>query len=55
MNKRASLSTAGKGNVVEIVVAAAGILTQHFAGVEGFPTILRGPIILVLAAALIAF
>jgi hypothetical protein len=54
-NKRTPLSTAGKLNAAGLVVAAAGILTQYFSGVEGFPTIPPGPIILLVAAALVAF
>jgi hypothetical protein len=42
-------------NVVGIVVAAAGILMQYFAGAEGFPTIPPGPIILLIAAGVVAF
>jgi hypothetical protein len=42
-------------NVAGILVAAAGIMTQFLAGVVGFPTIPPGPIILVVAAALVVF
>jgi hypothetical protein len=45
----------GKLTVAGLVVAAAGILTQYFSGVEGFPTIPPGPIILLVAAAVVAF
>ena len=55
MQKQILLSMAGKLTVVGLVVAAAGILTQYFSGVEGFPTIPPGPIILLVAAAVVAF
>jgi hypothetical protein len=55
MKKRTRLSGSGRLNVVGTVVAAAGILVQYFADVEDFPTIPPGPIILLAAAALVAF
>jgi hypothetical protein len=54
MNKRPPLSTRGKVNVAGMVVAAAGILVQYFTGAEGFPLIPPGPIILIVAAAVVA-
>jgi len=54
MMKR-NLSAAAKLNATGLVVAAAGILIQYFSGVEGFPTIPPGPIILLVAASLVAF
>jgi hypothetical protein len=41
-------------NVTGLVVAAAGIMIQYAAGVD-FPTIPPGPIILLVAAAVVAF
>ena len=41
-------------NVVGLVVAAAGIMIQYVAGVD-YPTIPPGPIILLAAAAVVAF
>jgi hypothetical protein len=55
MQKQNPLSMAAKLTVAGLVVAAAGILTQYFSGVEGFPTIPPGPIILLVAAAVVAF
>lgn len=55
MNKRTPLSSSAKLNVAGLVVAATGILMQYFSGVEGFPLIPPGPIVLLVAAALIAF
>ena len=55
MKERVALSTVGQVNVAGLVVAAAGILMEYFSGVEGFPTIPPGPIILLAAAALVAF
>lgn len=43
-----------KLNVAGMVVAAGGILVQYVSGVEGFPLIPPGPIILLAAAALVA-
>jgi hypothetical protein len=40
--------------IVGLIVGAAGILTQYFSGVEGFPTIPPGSIILLAAAAVLA-
>ncbi|HYY45366.1 MAG TPA: hypothetical protein VE975_09310 [Actinomycetota bacterium] len=53
-NQRTRLSTARMLNVAALVVGAAGILMQYFSGVGGFPTIPPGPIILVVAAAVVA-
>jgi hypothetical protein len=55
MNQRTPLSTSAKLNVAGLVVAAVGILTQYLSGVEGFPTIPPGPIILLVAAGLVTF
>src|SRR5262245_22891624 len=55
MKKRIPLSMAGKLTVAGLVIAAAGILIQYFSGVEGFPTIPPGPVILLVAAAVVAF
>jgi hypothetical protein len=52
---RTSLSTAGKLNVAGLVAGAGGILMQYLSRVEGFPTIPPGPIILLVAAAVVAF
>lgn len=41
--------------VVGLAVAAAGILIQYLTGVPGFPTVPPGPIILGIAALLVAF
>ncbi len=51
----ATLSSSAKLNVASLVVAATGILMQYFSGVEGFPLIPPGPIVLLAAAALVAF
>jgi hypothetical protein len=45
---------AAKLNVAGLVVAAAGIMIQYVSGVD-FPTIPPGPIILLAAAAVVAF
>jgi hypothetical protein len=48
------LSPAARLNVAGLVVAAAGIMIQYFSGVD-YPTIPPGPIILLAAAAVVAF
>jgi hypothetical protein len=48
------LSPAARLNVVGLVVAAAGMLTQYASGVD-YPTIPPGPIIVLVAAAVVAF
>jgi hypothetical protein len=47
-------SPAVKLNIAGLVVAAAGIMIQYASGVD-YPTIPPGPIILLVAAALVAF
>jgi hypothetical protein len=51
---QAQLSPAARLNVTGLVVAAAGIMIQYVSG-EDFPTIPPGPIILLVAAAVVAF
>jgi hypothetical protein len=53
-NSQAQLSPAARLNVLGLVVAAAGIMIQFVSG-EDFPTIPPGPIILLVAAAVVAF
>jgi hypothetical protein len=48
------LSPAGRLNALGLVVAAAGIMIQYVSGVD-YPTIPPGPIILLAAAAVVAF
>lgn len=54
MNRRNSLSFSGKATVVALLVAAVGIVIQIVSGVD-FPPIPPGPIILLVAAGLVAF
>ena len=54
MNQRNSLSLNGKVTVAALLVAAAGIVIQYVSGVD-FPTVPPGLIILLVAAALVAF
>ncbi len=54
MNQRNSLSLYGKVTVAALLVAAAGIVIQYVSGVD-FPTVPPGLIILLVAAALVAF
>jgi hypothetical protein len=53
-NTHTQRSPAAKLNVAGLVVAATGIMIQYVSGVD-YPTIPPGPIILVLAAAVVAF
>ena len=53
-NSQAQLSPAAMLNAAGLVVAAAGIMIQYVSG-EDFPTIPPGPIILLVAAAVVAF
>ena len=55
MSRLFTLSTPAKVNVGGMVVAAGGILTEYFSGVEGFQTVPPGPFILVGSAALVAW
>jgi hypothetical protein len=41
-------------NAVGLIIAAAGIMLQYVLGVEGYPTIPPGPIILLAAALIVA-
>jgi hypothetical protein len=54
-NSHTQRSPAAKLNIGGLVVAAAGIMIQYVSGVEGYPTIPPGPIILLVAAAVVAF
>ncbi len=54
MNQRSSLSPAGKVTVAALLVAAAGFAIQIVSGVD-VPTVPPGLIILLVAAALVAF
>jgi hypothetical protein len=54
MNKRSSLSPAGKVTVAALLVAAAGFLIQIVSGVD-VPTVPPGLVIMLVAAALVAF
>jgi hypothetical protein len=47
-------SPAAKLNAAGLLVAAAGLMVQYFAGVD-FPTIPPGPIVLTVAAAVVLF
>jgi hypothetical protein len=49
------LSPAGRLLALGLVVAAAGIMIQYVAGVGDYPTIPPGPIVLLAAAAVVAF
>jgi hypothetical protein len=51
---QAQLSPAARLNAAGLVVAAAGIMVQYVSGVD-FPTIPPGPIILLVAAAVVVF
>ena len=53
-NSRTERSPAAKLNIAGLVVAAAGIMIQYVSGVD-YPTIPPGPIILLVAAAVVAF
>jgi hypothetical protein len=54
MSRITSLSTASKLNVMGLAVAAIGMLLQIAAGSQLYPS-LTGPIVLLLAAAVVAF
>ena len=54
MTARAKRLPATKLNIVGLLVAAAGIMVQYVAGVD-YPTVPPGPIILLAAAAVVAF
>ncbi len=54
MNKRNSLSPAGKLTVAALLVAAAGFVIQIVSGVD-VPTVPPGLVIMLVAAALVAF
>lgn len=54
MTAKAKPLPARKLNVIGLVVAAAGIMVQYVAGVD-YPTVPPGPIILLGAAAVVAF
>src|SRR5215203_7386658 len=54
MNRQTSFSPSSKVTVAALLVAAVGIMIQFFSGVD-FPPIPPGPIILLVAAALVAF
>lgn len=54
MNKRSSLSPAGKVTVAALLVAAAGFVIQIVSGVD-VPTVPPGLVIMLVAAALVAF
>jgi hypothetical protein len=54
MNKRSSLSPAGKVTVAALLVAATGFVIQIVSGVD-FPTVPPGLVIMLVAAALVAF
>lgn len=54
MNKRSSLSPAGKLTVAALLVAAAGFVIQIVSGVD-VPTVPPGLVILLVAAGLVAF
>jgi hypothetical protein len=53
-NAQAGLSPAARLNAAGLVVAAAGIVIQYVSGVD-FPTIPPGPVILLVAAAVVVF
>jgi hypothetical protein len=53
-NSQAQLSPAARLNAAGLAVAAAGIMIQYVSGVD-FPTIPPGPIILLVAAAVVVF
>jgi hypothetical protein len=55
MQKNMALSTASKLTVASLILAVVGIIIQYFFRVEGPPTIPIGPIILLVAAAIVAF
>jgi hypothetical protein len=55
MQKQMPLSITGKLTVTGLVLAAVGIIIQYFFKVVGLPTIPIGPIILLVAAAMVAF
>ena len=56
MAARASLAQRAKTiEVVGLVVAAMGVLTEYLTGVPGFPTVPPGPIILAAAAVVVRF
>jgi hypothetical protein len=55
MQKHMSLSITRKLTVTGLVLAAVGIIVQYFLKVVGLPTIPIGPIILLVAAAMVAF
>jgi hypothetical protein len=55
MQKHMSLSITRKLTVTGLVLAAVGIIVQYFFKVVGLPTIPIGPIILLVAAAMVAF
>jgi hypothetical protein len=54
MNKRSSLSPAGKVTVAALLVAATGFVIQIVSGVD-VPTVPPGLVIMLVAAALVAF
>jgi hypothetical protein len=54
MRNTTRLSRAGRLNGLGLIVAAAGIMIQFVSGVD-FPTIPPGPIILLVAAAVVLF
>ena len=54
MNERSALSLPGKLNVAGLVVAAAGILIQVLSGVDEYPAIPPGLIILLVVAGVVA-
>jgi hypothetical protein len=55
MSRLFMVSTPAKVNVAGLVLASAGIVTQYFSGVEGFPTVPPGPFIFLGAAALVVW
>lgn len=55
MQKNIALSMSSKLTVAGLVLAAVGIIIQYFFNVAGLPTIPIGPIILLVAAAMVAF
>jgi hypothetical protein len=55
MQKQIPLSITGRLTVTGLILAAVGIILQYFFKVVGLPTIPIGPIILLVAGAMVAF
>jgi hypothetical protein len=55
MQKHIPLSITGRLTVTGLILAAVGIILQYFFKVVGLPTIPIGPIILLVAGAMVAF